>query len=109
MSESVPTYPFGDAHLNRSRPNVMAHEGLFPEQKSRKVSPVDACGMGHPEANTLLSAAGCGQASGSLDWRPFDECEDVRIDHVCMSGHHAVWIARVNLERTMLEQLGLQQ
>jgi hypothetical protein len=27
MPESVPAYPFADAHLNRSRPDVMAHEG----------------------------------------------------------------------------------
>src|ERR1700686_1826699 len=33
MSEGGPAYPFGDAHLNRSRPDVMAHEGLSPERK----------------------------------------------------------------------------
>jgi hypothetical protein len=37
-----------------------------------------------------------------------DESEDVRIDHVGIRGHHAVGEARVNFERTMLEQLGLQ-
>src|SRR5580704_7806581 len=38
-----------------------------------------------------------------------DECEDVRIDHVGMGGHHAVGEARVNLQRAMLQQLSLQQ
>jgi len=31
MSKGMPAYPFGDAHLNRSRPDVMAQEGLSPE------------------------------------------------------------------------------
>ncbi len=51
---------------------------------------------------------GCGQASGSLDCRAFDEYEDVRIDHLGIRGHHAVREARINLERAMLKQLGLQ-
>src|SRR5580700_6346598 len=38
-----------------------------------------------------------------------DECEDVRINYVRVRGHHAVRIARVNFERALLEELGLQQ
>jgi hypothetical protein len=48
-------------------------------------------------------------SSGSFDCRPFDEREDVRIDQVGMSRHQAVWEARINLERAMFQQLGLQQ
>jgi hypothetical protein len=36
-----------------------------------------------------------------------DECKDVRINNIRVRGHHAVRQARVNLERAMLEQLGL--
>ncbi len=38
-----------------------------------------------------------------------DECQEIRIDHVGIRGHHAVWEAGVNLERPLLEQFGLQQ
>src|SRR5580698_5235463 len=38
-----------------------------------------------------------------------DECEDVRIDHIGIRGHHAVWEARINLERAIFEQLGLER
>src|SRR5580704_15632307 len=38
-----------------------------------------------------------------------DECQDVRIDHVGIRGHHAVWETGVEFERPMLEQLSLQQ
>ena len=38
-----------------------------------------------------------------------DECQEVRIDHVGIRGHHAVREAGVVLERAMLEQLRLQQ
>lgn len=57
----------------------------------------------------VQTAPGCGQASGSFDCRLLDEREDVRIDHVGIRGHQAVRQARINLERGMLEQLGLQQ
>jgi|HubBroStandDraft_1064217.scaffolds.fasta_scaffold61798_3 hypothetical protein len=50
----------------------------------------------------------CGRALGSFDCRPFDECEDVRIDHVGIRGHHSVWQSRINFERAMLEQADLQ-
>src|ERR1700722_10243300 len=53
--------------------------------------------------------SGCSQASGSLDCRSFDECEQIRIDHVGIRGHHAVRESRVNLQRALLEQFGLQQ
>ena len=46
---------------------------------------------------------------GSFDRRPFDECKNVCIDDVGMSRHHAVGKAGVDFQRTMLEQLGLQQ
>jgi len=38
-----------------------------------------------------------------------DECQEIRIDHVGIRGHHAVREAGVDLERAMLEQLRLQE
>lgn len=37
----MPTYPFGDADPSRSRPDVIAHEGMSPE---RKLSVADRTG-----------------------------------------------------------------
>src|SRR6516225_6763748 len=50
---------------------------------------------------------GCGQRSSSFDCRPFNECEEVCIDHVGIRGDHAVCEARVHFERGILEELGL--
>ena len=47
----------------------------------------------------------CGPRRGSAS----DESQEVCIDHISMHGHQAVGIAGVDLERAMLEQLGLQQ
>lgn len=38
-----------------------------------------------------------------------DECQQVCIDYVGMSGHHAVRESGVDLERAVLEQFRLQQ
>ena len=48
----------------------------------------------------------CSQGLARL---PLYERQQVRVDHVSMSGHHAVREAGINLERAMLEQLNLQQ
>ena len=49
----------------------------------------------------LISFAPSGRGSAS------DECQEVRIDHVGIRGHHAVWETGVDLERPMFEQLSL--
>jgi hypothetical protein len=38
-----------------------------------------------------------------------DESPQVCVDHIGMGGHHAVRVARVDLERGVLDQLRLQQ
>jgi hypothetical protein len=50
-------------------------------------------------------AAKCGSRRSLASY----ECQEVCIDHVGMSGHHAVRESGVNLKRAMFEQLRLQQ
>lgn len=55
----------------------------------------------------LTPAAQC--TLGSFGRRVSDECKNVCIDDVGMSGHHALGKAGVNFQLAILEQLGLQQ
>lgn len=53
----------------------------------------------------LITAAE--QSSAAVFFLRLNKGQDIRIDHVCMSGHQAVREAGVNLERAMLEQFCL--
>jgi hypothetical protein len=63
---------------------------LLPERPTRDRPKVD-----QPQASEV--------GSSGLDCCPFDECHDVRVDHVGMSCDHAVWEAGVNLQRGILD------
>jgi hypothetical protein len=65
-----------------------------------------ACPRWCPES---CAEAGAGPRNAVPQGLASEECQEVRIDDVGISGHHSVREAGVNLERAMLEQLSLQQ
>ena len=79
-------------------PNSRAIQGLVPESGARKCT------------DNLYQLRKCQQPPPSSgDLLLLDKSQQVRIYHIGMSGHHAVRETRINFERAVLEQLGLQQ
>ena len=78
----------------------------FPFRAGAPEARLDAFHVVAPKGFKLTPAA---FTLGRFGRRPFNECKNVRIDHFRMSGHHAVGEARINFQRGMPEQLGLQQ
>src|ERR1700684_1961931 len=58
---------------------------------------------------TLYLVAGAGRLIRPRKSLASDECQEIRIYHVVIRGHHAVRETGVDLERAMLEQLRLQE
>jgi hypothetical protein len=73
---------------------------------------IAAVGRHVPEARAvytrvLTAANKCRRPVRERQLRPY-ESEQIRVDHVCVRRAHAVWKARVYLERAVLEPLGLK-
>ena len=115
-------------HLKRPKPEQLCHRAqIHPSHNKstgkrvtvatpRVISELHLFESGRKSsARALQSVSGPrrGVETGPRNATPLDsasdECQEVRIDHVGMRGHHAVREAWVDLQRAMLEQLSLQQ